>query len=191
MRNETNLGFAAACNQGILVANGEYLVLLNNDTMVPPRWAERLLNHLQACYVPDPNIGMVGPSLSRAGGVQECPAQYATYEEFCQVAGKRAVEYEGQSEEVPLLSGTCLMLPARVVREVGLLDERFFPGMFEDNDYCLRVRMAGYTLRWATDVFVHHEACQGFRQLAEPYEDILARNQARFREKWALGRYGI
>ena len=185
LHNETNRGFAAACNQGIRIASGDVLVLLNNDTMVPPGWLRMLSAHLT------PGVGIVGPTLSRCGGPQELQASYTNYQEYWAIAVKRAADYAGQAEEVPLLSGACWMLPAEVVRTVGLLDERFFPGMFEDNDYCLRVRMAGHTLRWAKDAYVHHEACQGFRQLAEPYQDILERNQALFRAKWELGRYGI
>ena len=184
--NETNRGFAAACNQGMRVALGDVFVLLNNDTMVPPGWLRMLLGHLE-----DPAVGIVGPTLSRAGGVQEVRATYENFAEFWAVAVARAAPDSGQGETVPLLSGACWMLRAETVRAVGLLDERFVPGMFEDNDYCLRVRMAGDTLRWAKDVYVHHEALQGFRQLADPYQAILERNQARFREKWDLGRYGI
>jgi GT2 family glycosyltransferase len=185
VENATNLGFPRACNQGLLTARGEYLVLLNNDTVVPPGWLEGLLRPLQA----DPKTGLVGPSTNYGGGCQMIPAHYASRDEFLHFAEQIADEHAGQAETVPNLIGLCLLIPEYVVRCVGLLDERFGPGNFEDNDYCLRVRMAGFTLRWAKDVFIHHEGSQSFRQLKESYQSILEKNEALFREKWHLARY--
>jgi tetratricopeptide (TPR) repeat protein len=77
-----------------------------------------------------------------------------------------------------------------VVQEVGLLDTRFGLGLFEDDDYCLRIRMAGFRLLWARDVYIHHEGHQTFRSFTEEaYQRRMRENERLFREKWDLGRY--
>jgi len=60
--NTENRGFASANNQGLELSDGERLVLLNNDTVVPPGWLTRLLRHLD-----DPGIGLVGPVTNFTG----------------------------------------------------------------------------------------------------------------------------
>ena len=54
--NTENKGFSFACNQGIRTSKGEYVILLNPDTVVTPMWAERMLAHFK------PGVGAVGPS---------------------------------------------------------------------------------------------------------------------------------
>lgn len=181
--NAENLGFPKACNQGMLLAGGEYLVLLNNDTVVSPGWLELLLAHAQA----DPTTGLVGPSTNFAVPPQKIPADYGSHEQFLAFAARISSEHRGRAVAVDRLVGLCLLIPRRIVQTVGLLDERFGLGNFEDDDYCLRVRMAGYRLLWAQDVFIHHEGHQSFRRLGDgEFQRILDRNRRLFLEKWAL-----
>src|SRR5436190_15283884 len=63
LRNDENRGFAAACNQGVAEASSALLVIVNNDTIVPPGWLSGLTAHLA-----DPAIGLVGPTTNRCGG---------------------------------------------------------------------------------------------------------------------------
>ncbi len=184
--NAENLGFPQACNQGILAADGSYLLLLNNDTAVSPGWLTRLLSHAED----DSSVGLVGPSTNLAGSIQQIPASYASMEEFLVFAQELARGRAGQAQEVNRLVGLCLLIPRRVVQTVGLLDTRFGLGLFEDDDYCLRVQMAGFRLLWAMDVFIHHEGHRTFHSL--PEEDYLNRLQANerlLRDKWDIARY--
>lgn len=183
--NAENLGFPRACNQGMLAAFGAYLLLLNDDTVVSPGWLSRLLAHAEG----DPAVGLVGASTNFAASCQQIPAQYTSHQEFLAFADGIAREHAGQAHETDWLIGLCLLIPRRVMQEIGLLDPRFGLGNFEDNDYCLRVRMAGYRLLWARDVFIHHEGHQSFRELGEGFARLLQHNERLFREKWDLGRY--
>ena len=183
--NPENRGFPAACNQGLLAVEAPYLVLLNNDTVVSPGWLARLLAHADA----DPATGLVAPSTNFAASPQQVAASYATDEEFLAFAAETARCHAGRAEEVARLIGVCLLIPRRVLQAVGLLDERFGLGNFEDNDYCLRVRMAGYRLLVARDVFIHHQGHQTFRLLGERFDQLLEENKRRFLEKWDASRY--
>jgi GT2 family glycosyltransferase len=68
---------------------------------------------------------------------------------------------------------------------IGLLDERFGIGNYEDDDFSLRARKAGFRLRIAGDVFIHHYGSRTFAARAESYDTLLERNKALFDEKWA------
>ncbi len=79
----------------------------------------------------------------------------------------------------------CVALPRRVVNDIGLLDERFETGFFEDDDYCRRIREAGYKCAIAEDVFVHHELSASFNKLDEDHRrSLFSRNLSLYEEKW-------
>ncbi|HMO35364.1 MAG TPA: hypothetical protein PKA06_04920, partial [Gemmatales bacterium] len=75
--------------------------------------------------------------------------------------------------EVERLSGFCLLIPKPVLQSVGLLDERFGLGFFEDDDWGIRVRQAGYRLLIALDTYIHHWGSQTFRGLGISTEGLL------------------
>jgi GT2 family glycosyltransferase len=79
----------------------------------------------------------------------------------------------------------CVMLPRRVWAQIGPMDERFFPGFFEDDDYCRRLQAAGYAIGCAEDVFVYHELSASFDQEgARRKQEIFERNRRLYEEKW-------
>ena len=70
---------------------------------------------------------------------------------------------------------------------MGLLDERYRIGMFEDDDLAHRLRLAGYRLLCAEDVFIHHEQSASFRQYTEAqYMEWFEENRRRFEQKWKV-----
>ncbi len=175
-----NRGFAAGCNAGIRGALSDYVILLNNDTILSPGWAERLLDHLDR----GPAAGLVGPSTNYASSRQQIDAQYTGLDEYLRFAERIAREHKGQVEEVDRLVAVCLAARRRLFEEVGLLDERFGLGNYEDDDLCLRVRMAGYRLLWAKDVYLHHIGSQTFAAVQVDYDNLLRRNREVLRRKW-------
>ena len=79
----------------------------------------------------------------------------------------------------------CVALRREVFQAVGPLDEAFGIGMFEDDDYSLRVRRAGWRVACAEDAYVHHVGQGSFQSLArEEYEALWSRNQAHYEKKW-------
>jgi GT2 family glycosyltransferase len=179
--NGRNAGFAAACNQGLSVAAGEHLVLLNNDTMVAPGWLAGLLAHLR-----DPRVGLVGPVTNRIGNEAEIATDYVTWGQFLQLARARREQHSGQWLPVRTPAMFCLAMRRETHAKIGPLDERYEVGLLEDDDYADRAREAGYQLRCAEDVLVHHFGEASFGRLVSEgeYARILRENQRRYAEKW-------
>ena len=179
--NARNMGFAPACNQGLGLALGEHLVLLNNDTMVPPGWLSPLLAHLR-----DPAVGLVGPVTNRIGNEAEIETDYRTWGEFLEFARRQASAYAGQWLAMRTPAMFCLALRRQTFRHLGPLDERYEVGLLEDDDYADRAREAGYELRCVEDCFVHHFGEASFGNLVADgeYTRILRANQQRYAEKW-------
>jgi GT2 family glycosyltransferase len=181
--NRENLGFASANNRGLASTTGRTLVLLNNDTIVPPGWLSGLIRHLE-----DPAIGLVGPVTNRAGNEAEVDVPYRTYAEFLAFARKRSVAHTGEVLDLRTAIMFCLAFPRDVHRQVGPLDERFEIAMFEDDDYSLRAQKAGYRVVCAEDVLVHHfgQATIGNLAATQEYGQLFHANCHRFEEKWGV-----
>jgi GT2 family glycosyltransferase len=181
--NDANRGFAAANNQGLAVADGRYLVLLNNDTVVTRGWVGALVRHLAA----NPSVGMIGPSTNAIGNEARVDAGYATLAEMPKWAADFVRRNDGVAFAIPMLAMFCAALPREVFETVGPLDERFGVGMFEDDDYARRVRAAGLGIVCARDAFVHHWMKASFSKLPEAeYRAIFERNRRLFEEKWGV-----
>jgi ATP-binding cassette, subfamily B, bacterial len=184
IRNEENRGFAVACNQGLAAATGELLVLLNNDTIVPPGWLSGMAKHLD-----DPEIGLVGPTTNRCGGAAQIAATYRTYGDMIDFARERSQALAGRVPvDLAVAEMFCAALRRDVLDAVGPLDERFEVALFEDDDYARRVRDAGYRVVCAEDVFVHHfgEASLGALAADGRYGDLFHANRRRLEEKWGV-----
>ena len=179
--NARNAGFAPACNQGLALAQGEHLVLLNNDTMVPPGWLAGLLAHLR-----DPEVGLVGPVTNRIGNEAEIETHYKTWGELLEFARIRSEQHTGRWLEMGTPAMFCLAMRRQTYRHLGPIDERYEVGLLEDDDYADRAREAGYQLRCAEESFVHHfgEASFGALVAEGEYGRILRANQQRYAEKW-------
>jgi GT2 family glycosyltransferase len=179
--NGDNLGFSPAANEGLALARGDHLVLLNNDTLVPPGWLSRLLAHLE-----DEEVGLVGPVTNRIGNEAEVEAEYRTWAEFLAFCRKRAIERDGHEIEIQVAAMFCLGMRRDVWERLGPLDERYEIGLLEDDDYSERARRAGYRVLCADDVFVHHFSEASFGKLVPTgeYGEILQSNKRRYAEKW-------
>ena len=183
VRNESNRGFAAANNQGLALATGDRFVLLNNDTIVPQGWLTRLVRHLD-----DPRVGAVGPVTNRVGNEAQIETCYRTYAEFERFAAEYTEAHVGEQFEIPMLVMFCLAMRRETYRRVGPLDEQFQIGMFEDDDYAVRLRSRGYRLVCAEDAFVHHFGGVSLGSLltSRQLQELLNANRERFQRKWGI-----
>ena len=173
IRNEENKGFGYACNQGMMASHSAFVVLLNNDVIVSQGWAEHMVAHLKA----DAGIGLIGPCTNYAGSKQQIEVHYTDKDAFTQFSDELYQQQQGKRETVDHLVGLCLMMPRRVVMDIGLFDERFGLGNYEDNDYAVRTRMAGYTLAIARDIFVHHYGSRTFIENKIDYDCAMKKNK--------------
>ncbi len=181
--NDENQGFPKANNQGLAVATGSHLVLLNNDTVVPPGWLTRLVGHLA-----DPQVGLVGPVTNFAGNEARVEVAYRTWGEMEQFARDRATRWDGQCADIHMLAMFCLAMRRETFDRLGPLDEQFGIGMFEDDDYARRAREAGLRVVCAADTFVHHIGQASFKALIQQgeYDDLFARNRRSYERKWSV-----
>jgi GT2 family glycosyltransferase/glycosyltransferase involved in cell wall biosynthesis len=178
--NKVNQGFARGNNIGAAEATGDHLVFLNNDTVVTKGWLSGLLGHLQ-----DMAVGMVGPVTNSSGNESQIEVDYQNLEGMDEFAAKYTQAHQGAAFEIRMLPFQCVALRRSVFEEVGPLDESFGIGMFEDDDYALRLRERGYKILCAEDVFIHHWGSASFSQL-EPslYWEIYKKNLKKFEVKW-------
>lgn len=178
--NETNAGFAAANNQALRVATGEYLVLLNNDTVVPRGWLPRMLRHLD-----DPQIGLTVAVTNFSGNESRIPVPYIEIAEMHPFAERYMHEHDRQRFDIAVAAMYCVGMRRDTYQLLGPLDEGFGIGMFEDDDYSHRARLAGLRVVCTEDVFVHHVGQASFGKLPRDAHELLwEQNRERFESKW-------
>lgn len=179
--NSDNRGFAAANNQGLEIASGDYLVLLNNDTQVTAGWAGTLQRHLQR----NPELGLIGPSTNNIGNQARVDVDYTHLADMPQAARRYTCQHLGELIRLPTLAFFCVMMPRTTYLRIGPLDEVYGRGFFEDDDYCRRVELAGLMSACARDVFVHHQLSASFGQIKNSERQALFnRNKAIYETKW-------
>jgi GT2 family glycosyltransferase len=180
--NEQNLGFGRANNIGIRQAKGEYIILLNNDTVVTKGWITGMIRHLG-----QPEIGMVGPVTNNVGNEARIRVYYKDLNEMAFFAERYAARNKGRVFDISMLAMYCVAMRRETVDKVGFLDEQFEIGMFEDNDYCRRIREIGLNIICAADVFIHHFGSITLGTLPSlEYQRIFEQNRKRFEAKWKL-----
>lgn len=165
IRRATNGGFAAANNDGLRVATGEFVMLLNSDTVMPPRVADRMLARIRRA----PDVAVLGPRLVDAAGNAELSfgAMLNPYTEWRQrrlVQGLAVndpdvvarVDAMTRLEQRPdWVSGACLLVRRTDADAVGGLDERYF--MYtEDADFCAAIRARGRGVLFTPEAEVIH-----------------------------------
>jgi GT2 family glycosyltransferase/ubiquinone/menaquinone biosynthesis C-methylase UbiE/Tfp pilus assembly protein PilF len=183
VRNLDNRGFAAGNNQALALAKGDYLLLLNNDTVVTPGWLDEML----AILANHPEVGIIGPMSNRVSGPQlVAKVPYRNERQLINFVERWRSEHAGRSRPVTRLVGFCLLFRREVLQQIGGLDERFGSGNFEDDDFCLRARLAGFQVRLAEGSFVHHLGGQTFKGARIDYRANLQRNWQLFKNKWGF-----
>jgi GT2 family glycosyltransferase len=158
IQSPINLGFAGGNNLGMRQAQGDVLVLLNDDTEVRPGWLRAWAQAMRE----RPRWGVLGCKLlypggrliQHAGGVVESNGQthHLGYEQ----------EDDGRFDEIlacDYVTGAAIALRREMVERLGPLDEKYFPIYFEETDYCWQARRVGYEVLYVPDsVVIHHES---------------------------------
>ena len=152
VRNDTNRGFAAACNQGAEAASGEIVVFLNSDTVPVGRWLDELL----APFSED-EIAATGPRSNFVSGPQLVPdARYSSRRELRDFERRWREEHKGRTTSAERLVGFCLAVRKSAFDAVGGFDEDYGQGGYEDDDLCRRLSDDGGKLVVVDSSFVHH-----------------------------------
>jgi len=189
--NEKNLGFPKGCNQGIAIAAGSEILLLNSDTIVTPRWLEQLRLALYSSE----KIGAVSCVTNSCSNFQKINVPYKNMSEMISFANDYNKIDPQKWEERLKIVGFCFLVKRSVVEKIGGLDELFSPGNYEDDDYSLRIIEAGYTLLVCKDTFIHHFGSLSFTRSLDGIEFVekqkmylkfLKKNLVKFEKKWGL-----
>lgn len=180
--NDGNAGFPAACNQGIEIANGDAILLLNNDTVVTARWLDNMLIALHS----DPQIGAVGTVTNNCSYYQAIPAIYKNMEGMQQFAKAFNQSNPLLWEDRLKLIGYNMLIKRHILDEIGELDERFTPGNYEDDDLSYRIRRSGYRLLLCRDTFIHHYGSVSFGERTDEFNDLVKANRQKFINKWGF-----
>lgn len=179
--NTTNRGFAGGNNDAIKAATGRFLVLLNNDTRVTRGWLERFVSILA-----DPAIGLAGPVSNATGNEQTIYTAGTTPEEILNEGLLWARMSRGDVVSMERLCFFCVAMRRDMIDNIGLLDETYGLGFYEDDDYCLRVRNAGLRLICCEDVFVYHRGSASFKAIPQKTRQLLKSNRRLLEHKFAF-----
>ncbi len=180
LRNPTNRGVAAGWNQGLRVAKGDCLMVLNNDIIVAGDWLERMTHAAHQV----PRAGLVGCRTTKVGGPQALLPDYQDLRDFPLFARRYAALADGSWFELTRVVAVALLWRRHVYERVGSFDERFFPASFEDDDYSMRSIAAGFRNIVANDVFIHHEGSASHASNQILPTEVQSDNRRRFLEKW-------
>jgi GT2 family glycosyltransferase len=180
LRQERNLGFAGGVNVGIRAARHELVLVLNNDTLA----ASNVLHELAAVLTSEPGMAAVAPVSNHVKGAAKLAIgdggkPFAAREALAEQLARAA-----RVQDATTLAGLCLLVRRRTFDEVGAFDERFGHGNFEDDDFCLRLRLRGHRLGIAGRAFLHHEGHATFKHLGLDLGNELERRRAQFVGKW-------
>jgi GT2 family glycosyltransferase/Flp pilus assembly protein TadD len=167
IENRENVGVANGRNQGMNLSQGEFLLLLDNDVVVSEGW----LSGMQQCLKHAPDAGIVGPMTNSKSGLQQIADEsYRSVDYLDKYAAKFKEQYRHRRISSRNITGFCMLFKRALVEKIGLLDERFDTGRFEDEDFCWRSALEDYRNYIAGDVFVHHNGSKtlpGDRKILE------------------------
>ncbi len=185
IRNTENIGFVGSCNAGAEIARGEFVLFLNNDTVVTEDWLEALLR----CFEEEPDAGLVGSRLvypdgrlQEAGGIIFNDGSGWNYGRFedpddTRFAFRREADY---------CSGAAIMLRREFFERLGRFDQRYAPAYYEDTDLAFGVRAAGFKVFYEPrSRVVHFEGITAGTDTASGMKRFQVINQQKFLDKWS------
>jgi GT2 family glycosyltransferase len=178
--NETNLGFAGGMNSGLRAAGGDVICLLNSDTVI----AQGAIGRLAANLWSDSTLGMAGPVTNEAGNEQKIFVSDRNSVESILNEGTRYANCGSSGRILAYRLDFCAVALKREVYEaIGGLDEGFGRGYYEDFDYSLLARKAGFELAVAEDAFVYHQGSASFGSVNKETKVLIAANKRRVIER--------
>jgi len=179
-------GYTIAANLGLAASTGDYVALLNSDTLVTAGWLDEIIELGEG----DAQIGIFGP-LSNAASHQSVPAVRAGGEwatnpapagitpDVIGLLVRRASDC--LAPRVPFINGFCYVIKRAVIDSLGTFDEETFAAGFgEENDYSIRALDAGFSLSIADRAYVHHAKSRSY---GSRRKEIAKDHYRRFQEK--------
>ncbi len=177
-----NIGAPAARNRALENVRGDNILFCDNDVIFTPNWRSILLGHLGAWK----DVGIVGPMSDYVSGGQKSnllPGPQTTLDAFANTFHNARKGEHGYTSRLILFFMLCRR---EVIDQIGGIDERYGRWGFEDDDYCIRARRAGWQLRIAKDCFIRHLGSRTSKTANIDYNRLLLDNWEVFKQKWNL-----
>ena len=183
IRSNKNLGFAGGNNLGIKAARGKYLFFVNNDTVFRPQTSDfkLLVNRLESSE----KVGMVSPKIRFAWG--DNPIQYAGYTPLSRITMRNEAIGCGESDHgqydtahpTPYAHGAAMIVKREVIEKAGLMPECYFL-YYEELDWSMMIRRAGYDIWYEPAVTIYHKESQTTGQQSPLRTYYITRNRLLF-----------
>ena len=186
IRSKENLGFAGGNNIGIQASHGKYLFFINNDTLLSPQTSD--IRHLTNRLESSPKIGAVCPKIRFAWGNN--PIQYAGYTPLSKITLRNSAigcgeEDHGQYDTphpTPYAHGAAMMVKREVIEKVGLMPECYFL-YYEELDWSMMIRRAGYDIWYEPACTIYHKESQATGQNSPLKSYYMTRNRLLFAKR--------
>lgn len=183
IENDHNLGFARGFNVGLECVDTPYFVIANNDIVVTDNWLHNMMTHINS----DEKLLALGPRSNFVSGPQLIEGvTYKTQAGLEEYAKAKNWNIKNSITYFQRIVFFCVLLKSVALQKVGLLDEMYGLGNFEDDDYCVRIHRAGYKTAFDNTVFIHHYGSKSFLDNKIDYAKLMEENKKKFMEKWKI-----
>lgn len=196
IKNRFNVGFAKANNQAIRKSRGEYILLLNPDTIILGNTLKKMVDFLEN----HPQVGILGPKIINPdGSLQPSSRTFPTLMSQILILLKLHNFFpwlppikkyymlnwdHSETREVDQVMGSCFMIRKKLIDKIGLLDENYWI-WFEEVDFCKRAKIAGWEIWFLSDVSIIHHKARAFEQVSPIKKQIqLDRSMLRYFKKF-------
>jgi len=177
VRNENNLGFVKAANQGMRLSEAPYICLINNDTLVTEGWLGEMIKVFEGSA----QIGLVNPSSNNLG---QRPDRDEAIESYAQKLKKES----GSFFEIGSAIGFCMLIKKELIDKIGVFDEIYGMGNFEDTDFSRRAIKEGYICVRACAAYVYHREGTSFGR-DKTFDENFERNRQVYEFRWGKRRW--
>jgi len=179
IKNAVNHGFGYTSNRGIEATEGEMIALINTDVVMTRPAMIRLIESISESGT----VAAVGPVTNHSSQHQAIEVTYTSLENMPLFAEDQAM-CGPEDKQVDMLVAFMVLMRRSALNDVGLFDERFKGGNFEDNDLSCRFLISDYKMKVCGKAFVHHDGSVSLNSRAEHPAILLGRNEKQYIEKY-------
>ncbi|MDQ6598591.1 glycosyltransferase [Bacillus salipaludis] len=177
-----NMGYPVGINCGLEHCSGEIISILSNDLVFPENWFDGIRKTMEE----DPAIGVAVPYLSYGSGPQHLGVTFHSLDAMKEFAKNFMESHKENTIYLDRVIGACMVFKKNVIELIGGNDFWYGIGNYDDDDWSLRVRIAGFKLALVGGSFVHHIGCITFNQDPQSLNSALTSNYYKFQNKWKL-----
>lgn len=182
IHNKENLGYIKGINQGIKASKSPFILLGNNDTILPNNLLEKLEYNKDRCWI----LSVYSNAIDK---INNSPllTKYkwrVSLKNINRIARKLNQKFKNKIISVEFVFWHCMFIDRKVINKIGYLDEIFWIGNYDDQDYCKRAKESGFTIGLLQGAFIYHFCHTTFKSLNLDIEKILNENFRLFESKW-------